>query len=595
MTVYGSQILQRSQTQHGKPYRFGAEVQIGLTWFFQAKAWDCLTADTIVHTARGPVRIDEVEVGDAVWSWDEANLRPHKIERVEERPASPVFRLRTRSRSIRATADHRLLVLRRDRGNIPVNWRAEWVPMRDIERGDVVVTLDSHPAPDQEMRLPNGVVVNDDVAWLLGVFLGDGNLRRGGFDICVFGDQRERVADVLERVVGVRGTPTDKNGLIVNSVEWAAVVAEVGFPVGTTASTKRVPSIIPRLGASGQRAFLAGYAFADGHLDGRGHQTYSSCSRALVAEVRALHIGLGDNVSNLTEMKRTKPIVINGVTVKNAQPLWSFAWYPDSRRVNSELLDTYGARRALPDRAFSAQPVLAVTPDGTEATWDIEVEGSHNFAANGLIVHNCSELTEGTHGSFGVYLPDGSSAQADHVKRISIAEAKRIPGALLGHPPKGSKPGHVVHSVGDGKHTSEAMGRAYGVRQGNIDGRGFTWGGLVPGVTYGPEAPKPVPTPPPGSPAALQQAIFFAKHFQIGKPGVELNADVIRFVQEGINNWADNFAKWTGSPNPADIAVNGIWDDPTRFCVALIQNIIKVSELGTVGPATWEALYPTRP
>lgn len=89
MTVYGSQILQRSQTQHGKPYRFGAEVQIGLTWFFQAKAWDCLTADTIVHTARGPVRIDEVEVGDAVWSWDEANLRPHKIERVEERPASP--------------------------------------------------------------------------------------------------------------------------------------------------------------------------------------------------------------------------------------------------------------------------------------------------------------------------------------------------------------------------------------------------------------------------------------------------------------------------------------------------------------------------
>lgn len=594
MTVYGSQILQRSQTQHGKPYRFGAEVQIGLTWFFQAKAWDCLTADTIVHTARGPVRIDEVEVGDAVWSWDEANLRPHKIERVEERPASPVFRLRTRSRSIRATADHRLLVLRRDRGNIPVNWRAEWVPMRDIERGDVVVTLDSHPAPDQEMRLPNGVVVNDDVAWLLGVFLGDGNLRRGGFDICVFGDQRERVADVLERVVGVRGTPTDKNGLIVNSVEWAAVVAEVGFPVGTTASTKRVPSIIPRLGASGQRAFLAGYAFADGHLDGRGHQTYSSCSRALVAEVRALHIGLGDNVSNLTEMKRTKPIVINGVTVKNAQPLWSFAWYPDSRRVNSELLDTYGARRALPDRAFSAQPVLAVTPDGTEATWDIEVEGSHNFAANGLIVHNCSELTEGTHGSFGVYLPDGSSAQADYVDRISIGEAARTPGALLGRGPKGGAPGHVVHSVGDGLHTSEAMGRAYGVRQGNIKGRGFTWAGTVKGITYGDAPPRPIPTPPAGSPAALQQAIFFAKQVRIGAPGVELNRDVILFVQAGIENWSQRWSRLTGAP-AATIPRTGLWDDTTRICIAAIQNIIGVNELGTVGPATWEALYPTRP
>lgn len=594
MTVTGEQVWQRSTTQWGKPYRFGVEVQLGFQWFFQAKAWDCLTADTIVHTARGPVRIDEVEVGDAVWSWDEANLRPHKIERVEERPASPVFRLRTRSRSIRATADHRLLVLRRDRGNIPVNWRAEWVPMRDIERGDVVVTLDSHPAPDQEMRLPNGVVVNDDVAWLLGVFLGDGNLRRGGFDICVFGDQRERVADVLERVVGVRGTPTDKNGLIVNSVEWAAVVAEVGFPVGTTASTKRVPSIIPRLGASGQRAFLAGYAFADGHLDGRGHQTYSSCSRALVAEVRALHIGLGDNVSNLTEMKRTKPIVINGVTVKNAQPLWSFAWYPDSRRVNSELLDTYGARRALPDRAFSAQPVLAVTPDGTEATWDIEVEGSHNFAANGLIVHNCSEFTEGTHASFGIYLPDGSSAQADFVHRIPIQEALHLKGALLGHPPKRGAPGHVLFSEGDGVHSSEAMGRKYGVLRGKLAGRGLTWAGTVPGVTYGVSAPAPPVAPPAGSPAALQQAIFFAKQFQIGKPGVELNRDVILFVQAGIENWSQRWSRLTGAP-AATVPRTGQWDDTTRICIAAIQNIIGVNELGTVGPATWEALYPTRP
>lgn len=223
---------------------------------------------------------------------------------------------------------------------------------------------------------------------------------------------------------------------------------------------------------------------------------------------------------------------------------------------------------------------------------------------------DCSEFTEGTYGSFGIYLPDGSSAQADFVQRISIASAARIPGALLGHGPRGSRPGHVVMSMGDGATTSEAMGRAYGVLRGKITGRGFTWAGLVPGTDYSGRITAPAVTPPPTSPAALQQAVFFAKQFRLGWtiPPATLNetspgaADAIRFAQAGINNWYDRFAQLTHSPNPDDIPVNGVWDQVTRDHINLMQAILDKAEpgrghneLGGTGPNWWEAAFPTPP
>jgi Fe-S cluster assembly scaffold protein SufB len=44
------------------------------------------------------------------------------------------------------------------------------------------------------------------------------------------------------------------------------------------------------------------------------------------------------------------------------------------------------------ETSLSFSPVSSIEPQGIEDTWDIEVEGSHNFVANGLVVHN-SKLT----------------------------------------------------------------------------------------------------------------------------------------------------------------------------------------------------------
>jgi cell wall-associated NlpC family hydrolase len=67
-------------------------------------------------------------------------------------------------------------------------------------------------------------------------------------------------------------------------------------------------------------------------------------------------------------------------------------------------------------------------------------------------------------------------------QEIPVASAKKVPGAFFIRKAKGGKPGHVAVSDGQGK-TIEAMGAAFGVARGKVDGR-FDTAVLVAGVKY---------------------------------------------------------------------------------------------------------------
>jgi hypothetical protein len=73
---------------------------------------------------------------------------------------------------------------------------------------------------------------------------------------------------------------------------------------------------------------------------------------------------------------------------------------------------------------------------------------------------------------------------------MTVQQALHTPGALLfhfGHEPKnlGDIPadGHVAISLGDGVHTIEARGHAYGTNVfDNASGRSFNYAGMIPGM-----------------------------------------------------------------------------------------------------------------
>lgn len=105
--------------------------------------------------------------------------------------------------------------------------------------------------------------------------------------------------------------------------------------------------------------------------------------------------------------------------------------------------------------------------------------------------YDCSGLTQAAFATVGVSLPRVSWQQYDFCAArggaISVEEAAHTRGALLEHPAKVTGPndsGHIAISLGTGNDTIEAMGRAYGIRRGHIQGRYFSRGAKVPGIRY---------------------------------------------------------------------------------------------------------------
>jgi cell wall-associated NlpC family hydrolase len=100
---------------------------------------------------------------------------------------------------------------------------------------------------------------------------------------------------------------------------------------------------------------------------------------------------------------------------------------------------------------------------------------------------DCSELVEWAAARCGVDFVDGAQNQRDacrHADRIiPVEQARRTRGALLFRIHEGPSGDHVAISLGDGK-TIEARGAAYGVNKFPADHRGWTHGGLVPGLHH---------------------------------------------------------------------------------------------------------------
>lgn len=582
-------LVATAMTQRGDAYVFGAEASPSNP---NPSAFDCcLTGDTLVYTDRGPVRIDSLDGNEQVWSWDEGGAcRRRKVVAQLDQPVQEVFKLRTRNRTIRATANHPFKVLRRtgrERVGAPVQWWTEWVRLDEVQVGDHVVILEHAPLLGIESEV-------EELAWLLGIYVGDGSLTSHGVNLCVFGELRDRVSAAVQNQFGTSGIEHPTHGLRINSKEFQDYVMRSGLQ-GLKSRTKVVPEHIKAGTPATIRAFLDGYAAADGH-HGK-YLSYSSASRQLVNEVRALHIMLGDGVSNVTVNQRTKPITIKGREVKDAAPLHTFEVYPGARR-NQTMLDTYGARRAVPDAAFGVQQVRSIEPDGKEATYDIEVEGSHNFVADGVLVHN-SELVEWSCARIGVRITDGAEAQYNACKRagrvIPVAFAIRIPGALLFNIGPGPNRGdHVAISRGDGT-TIEARGRAYGVNVFTSIGRPWTAGGLVPGLEYGASTTSggaggggsfagiggaPSSTPPQmngGNLLQLLSAIVETMKFRL-KQG-DYGSKVVLLQATLVNN---GFT----------LAINGKYDADTKATVQRYQAKNGLRGDGIVGPMTWAKMYP---
>ncbi|MBF6410956.1 hypothetical protein [Nocardia farcinica] len=387
-----------ARSQHGKPYQWAGPR-------FQGDSFDCcLVGDTMVYGPDGACPISEVRPGFRVWSYVAGRRVASTVTAQWFSKRQATFKVRTRNKQVTGSANHPFMRLVRvekwhpvkggRKGEIvPDRWDVEWARLDELRRGDLLITpKDMGTEPKPLPTLADGTPVDADVAWLVGLFIGDGWTSERDVRICVYGERRERAERILRRLGASSTGHGDEYGVFAYGVELARTFAALNQ--GRRSFEKRVPDEVWLWPAELQRAFVDGYCEADGHRPAsqtrHGQRTYASSSRLLVEEVRALHMMLGDPVSNISTNHRRKPITIKGKRVKNARPLHSFTVWQDGSRKGLTALtqNNRGIGVWLESGEFTLSPVLGIEDQGEQDTYDIEVGGSHNFVADGVIVHN---------------------------------------------------------------------------------------------------------------------------------------------------------------------------------------------------------------
>jgi len=412
--------------------------------------YDCLTADTVVFANPGAVPIAQIQPGQYVYSLDVENrkLIKQRVRAVVYKGELPVFEVKVAGRRIKATFNHPFLALiyrkeeSKKRGRFEVAWRY----LSDLQVGDYIAIVKKLPDEGQPYRLPTidlttefegrnqfgtftvksdkfftrtqkGLRLPEQTTeafmWLLGVYLGDGGLRRKGkkkpktiVDIAFPASEpncRQKLAEALREVFGYElRFDRDPYRVRIHSAPIARLFAALGLDA--TAKTKTVPPWVFGLPLSQKLAFIAGFIDADGHVRGTERNSdamLTSANENLLRDIQRLAITCGLRVSDVYTFrskttykgKTTERIAYRLLITGDLSPLAPYSVKVAANFKPRKYYQRYNSYHRSPLDAYTSDeigfaPIESIRYLGVEPTYDIEVEGVHNFVAEGIVVHN---------------------------------------------------------------------------------------------------------------------------------------------------------------------------------------------------------------
>ena len=384
--------------------------------------YECLRGSTRVWTTSGMRPIKELAPGDEVFSLDEASKEVVMAGVVGHRCSGEkeVFEITARGRTIGASSNHPFLVLRDERrpGAKHARFRATWVPVEDLAVGDLVAIATDIPdygrpfalmAPDRPEAARFPTTTTDDLCWWAGVYLGDGYLKQGRYpvvEIAVDGTDEalvEEIRRVTRDLFGVE-LALASDGLRLRGKGTAALAEFVELNgLGGTSKTKRFPDWCFGLPRSQRLALIAGLLDSDGYV--RDHPTskdarFCSANREMLTQLKELLALCGIGSSRVIDVRNRHPF--DRDRIMQAYHLRLSGRFDQIPARSPRRRNRLGRRQyAHTDRTAKGTVFRAHTSEmmgfvkiesieavGVEPVFDIEVQGHHNFVAEGFIVHN---------------------------------------------------------------------------------------------------------------------------------------------------------------------------------------------------------------
>lgn len=343
----------------------------------------CLTADSKIFVNDDVKDIQDVQIGELVFSLDRNfGIIKNKVIGKKKNPPRDVYKIKTLNhREIRATSNHPFLVLKNKNGFTRINW----MELDQIKKGDRIAISGDVPfegnANNISFKQKRGVKKiktpsesSIDLLWLFGFYIGDGykDVTRICFAVPKTDKSRSKVIRLMKDIFDLECEEHQNVVLRFNSAALVDFFTQEGLT--GNARTKRIPQWVYCLPKEQKLAFIEGYLDADGHRrksKKKGHRNVSLCSvhKKLLEDTKILAMSCGLNPLKISKWTRREKLKLG----KEVKEYIAYLLYFGDRQINSPI-------------AFV--PVTSIESCGEEITYDIEVEGTHNFIANGFIVHN---------------------------------------------------------------------------------------------------------------------------------------------------------------------------------------------------------------
>jgi ribonucleoside-diphosphate reductase alpha chain len=374
----------------------------------------CVTGDTLVATADGWRRIDEL-VGKTVRIMG-ADGQPHLVTKVFPTGRKPIFELTTKSGyRVKITGDHRVLTV--DRGDVAV---------RDLTPEDRLFLQ----GPGFGRR-----TLMADVALGIGVAVGDGCLTRSMIrgreeEIVIFSMHAEEagVLASIAEAINVQKAALKAVGSVGRNdgvrVTRSATGARLSFGsrqvvdlfkqfavLDEGSERKRFTPAVYELDRPALSAVLRGLFTADGTVANYGEKSQyvslDSSSLDLLRQVQLLLLSFGIK-SKLYENRRggkTTSVLPDGLGGTREYPVREMHSLRISRSSRFLFEREIGFHSESPKAAALARlnaevasyrddltdQVASIEPAPEEKVFDLTEEVTNHFVAGGVVVHNCSE------------------------------------------------------------------------------------------------------------------------------------------------------------------------------------------------------------
>ena len=342
----------------------------------------CVTSDSIIYTPRGPVRMDTLTIGDAVLSWQpDKGSTESRVLKVWSNGIKPTFRVSTNYRNIVCTANHPFCVIRTNgkRGDARRVTQPSWVRADKLRSDDYILTLTT--------PIDGFVSVGESMARLAGYVIGDGWLTVYGhtWQLCLSRGDGVTSEDYIQRAASLFNANISRShSKALRICSKRACEKMIGLGVDQPHNTAIMPHWVYAAALHEKLAFIDGLLDADGTIDTENIWQIELASEQLVIGLKILCDMTGLHTGRIIHRERKIKVPSTGKVVDAKS--WSMT-------INRNRNVSPRGRRAFMQHAIDAyglvaEKFLAISKVGVAEVFDCEIEKTHCFAANGMVVHN---------------------------------------------------------------------------------------------------------------------------------------------------------------------------------------------------------------